>query len=39
MQEYLAYIALGLAIAFLVKKYFFKSKKNNNRDPGCDGCH
>ncbi len=40
MQDYLVYIALGLAIAFLVKKYFFKSKKNNNnRDPGCDGCH
>ena len=39
MQDYLAYIALGLAIAFLVKKYFFKSKKKDNRDPGCDGCH
>lgn len=39
MQEYLVYIALLLAIAFLVKKYFFKSKKDNNRDPGCDGCH
>jgi hypothetical protein len=39
MQDYLVYIALGLAIAFLVKKYFFKSKKNDHRDPGCDGCH
>jgi len=27
MQEYLAYIALGLAIGFLVRKYFFKTKK------------
>jgi predicted small secreted protein len=39
MQDYLVYIALGLAIAFLVKKYFFKSKNKANRDPGCDGCH
>jgi len=39
MQDYLVYIALGLAIAFLIKKYFFKSKKKGDRDPGCDGCH
>lgn len=39
MQDYLVYIALGLAIAFLVKNYFFKAKKKVNRDPGCDGCH
>jgi hypothetical protein len=37
MQEILVYIALALAIGFLVKKYFFKSKKNGNCDPGC-GC-
>jgi hypothetical protein len=39
MQEFLVYIALGLSIGFLVKKYFFKTKKKNNRDPGCDSCH
>lgn len=39
MQDSLVYIALFLAIAFLVKKYFFKSKKKASHDPGCDGCH
>lgn len=39
MQDYLVYIALLLAIGFLIKKNFFKSKKKGNRDPGCDGCH
>jgi hypothetical protein len=39
MQEYLVYIALGLAIAFLIKKYFFKSKKKGNCDPDCGSCH
>lgn len=39
MQEILVYIALAIAIGFFVKKFFFKSKKNKNRDPGCDGCH
>jgi len=39
MQEILVYIALGLAIGFLVKKYLFKSKKKENSDPDCDGCH
>jgi hypothetical protein len=39
MQDYLVYIALGLAIAFLVKNYLFKSKNKGNRDSGCDGCH
>jgi hypothetical protein len=35
MQEYLVYIALGLAIGFLVRKYFF-TKKKGNCDPNCD---
>ncbi len=35
MQEYLVYIALGIAIGFLVKKYFF-SKKKNNCDKDCN---
>nr|WP_298265703.1 FeoB-associated Cys-rich membrane protein [uncultured Lutibacter sp.] len=35
MQDILVYISVGLAIAFLVKKYFFKSKKNTNCDSNC----
>jgi hypothetical protein len=39
-QEILAFIALGIAIAFLLRKLFFKKKKpNKNCDAsGCD-CH
>ncbi len=37
MQEVLVYIALGVAIGFLIKKYFFKSKSKGNCDPDC-GC-
>ncbi len=33
MQQVLVYIALGLAIFFLIRKYFFKSKRKKN---GCD---
>lgn len=29
MQETLVYIAVIIALLFLVKKYFFKSKKKN----------
>ncbi len=36
MQEYLAYIALGLAIGFLVRKYFFKTKKKGDCDIDCN---
>ena len=39
MQEILVYIALGVAIGFLVKNYFFKSKKKGDCDSGCDSCH
>ena len=39
MQEILVYIALGLALGFLVKKYFFKTKKKGDCDSGCDSCH
>jgi len=39
VQEILVYITLGLALGFLIKKFFFKkiSKKNSK---GCDdgGC-
>ncbi|WP_298365348.1 FeoB-associated Cys-rich membrane protein [uncultured Lutibacter sp.] len=38
MQNILVYIALGIAIGFLIKTYFFKSKKNGNCDPGCGSC-
>ncbi len=38
MQDILTYIALGLAIGFLVKKYFFKSKKKGKCDSDC-GCN
>ncbi|PCH49447.1 MAG: FeoB-associated Cys-rich membrane protein [Flavobacteriaceae bacterium] len=37
MQEYLVYIVLGIAIVFLVKKYFFKKKKKGKCDSDC-GC-
>ncbi len=33
MQQILVYIFLGLAIAFLIIKFFFKSKKGNKE---CD---
>ncbi len=36
MQDVLVYIALGLAIGFLVKKYFFKTKKNGKCDSDCN---
>ena len=39
MQDVLVYITLGLAIAFLVKKYFFKSKnKGGNCGTNCNNC-
>ncbi|NNJ58878.1 MAG: FeoB-associated Cys-rich membrane protein [Lutibacter sp.] len=36
MQDILAYITLGLAIGFLVKKYFFKTKKKGKCNTNCD---
>jgi hypothetical protein len=38
MQETIVYILLFVAIAFLVKKYFFPSKKKSNCGTDC-GCH
>lgn len=35
MQEFLVYIALGLSVGFLVKKYLFKTKKKGNCDIDC----
>jgi hypothetical protein len=38
IQEILAFTILGLALAFLIKKYFFKKKKAD-KDCGSDcGC-
>lgn len=37
MQQILVYITLAFAIGFLVKKYFFKSKKKKKCDFDC-GC-
>ncbi|WP_338407031.1 FeoB-associated Cys-rich membrane protein [uncultured Flavobacterium sp.] len=39
LQEILAYITLGIAVLFLIKKFFFKKKKSDkNCGDGC-GCH
>ncbi|RXP61330.1 FeoB-associated Cys-rich membrane protein [Lutibacter sp. HS1-25] len=35
MQEILVYISLLFAVGFLVKKYFFKSKKKGNCSSDC----
>ncbi|MES2544519.1 MAG: FeoB-associated Cys-rich membrane protein [Bacteroidota bacterium] len=38
LQEFIAFIALGMAIAFLLKKFFFKKKKSD-KDCGSNcGC-
>ena len=37
MQEIITYILVALAVVFLVKKYFFPSKKSSGCNPGC-GC-
>ncbi|MBW1658002.1 FeoB-associated Cys-rich membrane protein [Flavobacterium quisquiliarum] len=39
IQEIIAFAILGLAVAFLIKKYFFKSKKKKDCGGGTDcGC-
>lgn len=37
LQEIAIYIILGIAIVFLVKKFFYKSKSKNGCDTDC-GC-
>ncbi|WP_089377987.1 FeoB-associated Cys-rich membrane protein [Lutibacter flavus] len=37
MQQFLVYLTVILAIGFLVKKYFFKTKKKGNCSSDC-GC-
>jgi uncharacterized membrane protein YuzA (DUF378 family) len=34
LQEILAYITLGIAVVFLINKFFFKKKKNKS-DKNC----
>jgi glycopeptide antibiotics resistance protein len=40
IQEIIAFMALGIALAFLIKKFFLKKKKSakNCGDDDC-GCH
>jgi len=38
MQDILAYITLGIAVGYLIKKYFFKSKSNGSCDTDCGSC-
>ncbi|EIA09878.1 hypothetical protein HJ01_00560 [Flavobacterium frigoris PS1] len=40
LQEIIAFTALGIALAFLIKKFFFKKKKSDKNcgDDDC-GCH
>jgi hypothetical protein len=38
-QEIIAFIALGIATAFLIKKFFFKKKKAKNCGTDDCGCH
>jgi hypothetical protein len=38
MQEIIAFTILGLAIAFLVRKYFFKKKGKKDCGPDDCGC-
>ena len=38
-QEIIAFVILGIAIAFLIKKFFFKNKKSDKDcGSGCGSC-
>ena len=37
LQEILAYVTLGIAVAFLIRKFFFKKKKSD-KNCGSDDC-
>lgn len=40
LQKIIAFIILGIALAFLIKKYFFKKKKSDKNCGSDDcGCH
>ncbi|PKH49790.1 FeoB-associated Cys-rich membrane protein [Tenacibaculum sp. Bg11-29] len=36
MQEVITYIAVGLAVLFLIKKFFIKSSKSKGCDTDCN---
>lgn len=39
LQEILVYLALGIAVVFLTKKYFWKKKSKKNCGKDDCGCH
>lgn len=42
MQEILAFTALGIALVFIIKKFFWKKKNKSKNNCGTDtdcGCH
>ena len=39
IQEILSYLTLGIAIVFLVRKFFFKKKKNDKNCGEDCNCH
>lgn len=39
VQEIIAFTLLGIAVAFLVKKFFWKKKAKKNCGPDDCGCH
>ncbi|WP_281322942.1 FeoB-associated Cys-rich membrane protein [Flavobacterium aestivum] len=38
IQEIIAFIILGVALTFLIRKFFFKKKSNKNCGSGDCGC-
>jgi glycopeptide antibiotics resistance protein len=38
LQEIIAFIVLGIALAFLIRKFFFKNKSNKNCGNDDCGC-
>ncbi|KFC61214.1 hypothetical protein FEM08_00530 [Flavobacterium gilvum] len=39
IQEIIAFSILGIALAFLIRKYFFKKKSDKNCGNGDCGCN
>jgi glycopeptide antibiotics resistance protein len=39
IQEIIAFIVLGIALAFLIRKFFFKKKSDKNCGGDDCGCH
>jgi hypothetical protein len=39
IQDILTYLTLGIAVAFLVKKFFYKKKKTNKNCGDDCNCH